>query len=94
MRHLLTADVVVALPGGVGTLGEAAGLGGGADRARRGPAGAGGRGLGRVRRAVGAGLVVDADDLALAHCVATVDDVVDAIKKALSAEKENRGPRG
>ena len=47
-----------------------------------------------VHRAVGAGLVVDPDDLALAVCVATVDDVVDAIKKALSAEKENRGPRG
>jgi uncharacterized protein (TIGR00730 family) len=95
LRHLLTADVVVALPGGIGTLSEAAIVWAAAQTE---PGAAAlvlvGTDWSDVHRAIGAGLVVDPDDLALAACVETVDDVVPAIKTALSAEKENRGARG
>ena len=95
LRHLLTADV----GGGAARRDrhpERGGdrLGRRTDRARRRALVLVGQDWSDVHRAVGAGLVVDPDDLALAVCVATVDDVVPAIKKALSAEKENRGPRG
>jgi uncharacterized protein (TIGR00730 family) len=95
LRHLLTADVVVALPGGIGTLSEAAMVWAAAqtepDAAQLVLVGDSWR---SVRDAVGAGLVVDGDDLALAHCVASVDDVVDAVRAALSGPRGNRGPRG
>jgi hypothetical protein len=95
LRHLLTADVVVALPGGIGTLSEAAMVWAAAqtepDAAQLVLVGDDWR---DVRDAVGAGLVVDADDLALARCVATVDDVVAAVRAVLSGPRDNRGPRG
>ena len=95
LRHLLTADVVVALPGGIGTLSEAAMVWAAAqtepDAAQLVLVGDDWR---AVRDAVGAGLVVDADDLALARCVATVDDVVAAVRAVVSGPRENRGPRG
>jgi uncharacterized protein (TIGR00730 family) len=95
LRHLLTADVVVALPGGIGTLSEAAMVWAAAQTE---PGAAQlvlvGDDWRSVRDAVGAGLVVDDDDLALARCVATVDDVVEAVRAALSGPRDNRGPRG
>ena len=47
-----------------------------------------------VRDAIGAGLVVDSEDLALVRCVATVDDVVDAVHQALDRPSTVRGARG
>jgi uncharacterized protein (TIGR00730 family) len=95
LRHLLTADVVVALPGGIGTLSEAAMVWAAAQTE---PGAAQlvlvGEDWRNVRDAVGAGLVVDDDDLALAHCVGTVDEVVEAVRTALSGPRDNRGPRG
>ena len=95
LRHLLTCEVVVALPGGIGTLSEAAIVWAAAQTE---PGAAAlvlvGSDWSDVHRTIGTGLVVDPDDLPLAVCVETVEDVVPAIKKALSAEKVNRGPRG
>jgi uncharacterized protein (TIGR00730 family) len=95
LRHLLTADVVVALPGGIGTLSEAAMVWAAAQTE---PGAAQlvlvGDDWREVRNAIGAGLVVDADDLALARYVATVDDVVEAVRAALSGPGDHRGPRG
>ncbi len=95
LRHLLTADVVVALPGGIGTLSEAAIVWAAAQTE---PGAASlvlvGADWSDVHRAIGAGLVVDPDDLSLAVCVETVDDVVPAIKTALAEERALRGPRG
>jgi uncharacterized protein (TIGR00730 family) len=95
LRHLLTCDVVVALPGGIGTLSEAAIVWAAAQTE---PGAASlvlvGQDWADVHAAIGAGLVVDHDDLMLADCVATVDAVVPAIKKALSLERNLRGPRG
>lgn len=95
LRHLLTADVVVALPGGIGTLSEAAIVWAAAQTEPTasvlvlvGDAWA------DVHRAVGDGLVVDPDDLALAICVRTADDVVPAIRAALAEQREIRGARG
>jgi uncharacterized protein (TIGR00730 family) len=95
LRHLLTCDAVVALPGGIGTLSEAA-IAWAAAQTEAGAASLVlvGQEWSDVHTAIGAGLVVDPDDLALAVCVDTVDDVVPALTKALAAEKTNRGPRG
>ncbi len=85
---------MVALPGGIGTLSEAAIVWAAAQTE---PGAAAlvlvGQDWADVHHAIGAGLVVDPDDLTLADCVETVDEVVPAIKRALSAEKVNRGPR-
>ena len=95
LRHLLTCDAVVALPGGIGTLSEAAIVWAAAQTE---PGAASlvlvGAEWADVHRAIGDGLVVDPDDLALAVCVATVEDVVDAIRAALAAERNLRGARG
>lgn len=95
LRHLLTCSAVVALPGGIGTLSEAAIVWAAAQTE---PGAASlvlvGDAWGDVHRAIGAGLVVDPDDLALAHCVQSVDDVVDAITSALAGSSRVRGPRG
>jgi uncharacterized protein (TIGR00730 family) len=95
LRHLLAADVVVALPGGIGTLSEAAMVWAAAqtenDAAQLLLVGDAWRG---VRDAIGAGLVVDSDDLALARCVATVDDVVGAVHQLLDRPSTVRGARG
>ena len=95
LRHLMAADAVVALPGGIGTLSEAAMVWAAAqtepDAAQLVLVGDDWR---RVRDAVGAGLVVDDADLGLARCVPTVDDVVAAIREALAGPRDNRGPRG
>ena len=95
LRHLLTCDVVVALPGGIGTLSEAAIVWAAAqtepDAAQLVLVG---DEWADVHRAVGEDLVVDPADLALARCVGGVDDVVDVVRAALSAPRANRGPRG
>jgi uncharacterized protein (TIGR00730 family) len=95
LRHLMAADVVVALPGGIGTLSEAAMVWAAAqteaDAARLVLVGDQWR---DVRDAIGEGLVVDSDDLALARCVATVDDVVAAVHQSLSRASTVRGARG
>ena len=95
LRHLMASDVVVALPGGIGTLSEAAMVWAAAqtetDAAQLLLVGAQWR---DVRDAIGAGLVVDSDDVALARCVATVDDVVDAVQHLLDRPSTVRGARG
>jgi uncharacterized protein (TIGR00730 family) len=95
LRHLMAADVVVALPGGIGTLSEASMVWAAAqteaDAAQLLLVGAEWRG---VRDAIGAGLVVDADDLELAGCVATVDEVVDAVRHLLDRPSTVRGAHG
>jgi uncharacterized protein (TIGR00730 family) len=95
LRHLMDADVVVALPGGIGTLSEAAMVWAAAqteaDAAQLLLVGDAWRG---VRDAIGAGLVVDSDDLALARCVATVDDVAGAVHELLDRPSAVRGARG
>jgi uncharacterized protein (TIGR00730 family) len=95
LRHLLAADVVVALPGGIGTLSEAA-MVWAATQTEPGATqlvlvGEAWRG---VRDAIGARLVVDEHDVALARCVESVDDVVAAIHESLHnprAEVQARG---
>jgi uncharacterized protein (TIGR00730 family) len=95
LRHLLTCSAVVALPGGIGTLSEAAIVWAAAQTE---PGAASlvlvGEAWADVHRAIGDGLVVDPDDLALAVCVDSVDDVVPAVRKALADERQSRGARG
>jgi uncharacterized protein (TIGR00730 family) len=95
IRHLLSADVVVALPGGVGTLSEAA-MVWAAAQTEEGAARLVlvGEPWARVRDVIGSELVVDAADVALARCVDSVDGVVAAIHEALASDTETRGPRG
>lgn len=95
LRHLLSADAVVALPGGIGTLSEASIVWAAAQTE---PTAAAlvlvGDAWQEVRDAIAAGLVVDQDDVALARCVATVDDVVAIVRDALSRPRTLRGARG
>lgn len=95
LRHLLAAHAVVALPGGIGTLSEAAIVWAAAQTE---PGAASlvlvGREWAGVHTAIGAGLVVDRDDLALPLCVDTVDEVVSAISTALATGRDLRGARG
>jgi len=95
LRHLMADDVVVALPGGIGTLSEAAMVWAAAqtetDAAQLVLVGTPWR---DVRNAIGAGLVVDSDDLGLARCVATVDEVVDAVHQLLDRPGIVRGAHG
>jgi uncharacterized protein (TIGR00730 family) len=95
IRHLLTADAVVALPGGIGTLSEASIVWAAAQTEPSAAAlilvGEAWRG---VRDAIGTGLVVDQDDVALARCVDEVDDVVAAVHDALALPHTVRGARG
>jgi uncharacterized protein (TIGR00730 family) len=95
LRHLLTADAVVALPGGIGTLSEASIVwaaaqteSGAAALVLVGDAWQG------VRDAIETGLVVDQADVALARCVATVDDVVAAVHDTLTQPQTLRGAHG
>jgi uncharacterized protein (TIGR00730 family) len=95
LRHLLTADAVIALPGGIGTLSEASIVwaaaqteSGAAALVLVGDAWQG------VRDAIGTGLVVDQADVALARCVATVDDVVAAVHDTLAQPQTVHGAHG
>jgi uncharacterized protein (TIGR00730 family) len=95
LRHLMAVDVVVALPGGIGTLSEAAMVWAAAQtEAEAAQLVLVGDAWRDVRDAVGTGLVVDSDDLALARCVATVDDVVDVVHQVLGGTTAVRGARG
>ena len=95
LRFLMSTDVVVALPGGIGTLSEASMVWAAAqteaDATQLILVGEAWRG---VRDAVRAGLVVDEEDVALARCVDTVDDVVAAIHDVLGRARTVRGARG
>ncbi|HEX3295286.1 MAG TPA: LOG family protein [Nocardioides sp.] len=95
LRHLLAADVVVALPGGIGTLSEAAMVWAAAqtepDATQLVLVGEAWRG---VRDAIVAGLVVDVHDVALARCVAGVDDVVAAVHESLHRPRAEVRARG
>jgi uncharacterized protein (TIGR00730 family) len=95
LRHLLAADVVVALPGGIGTLSEAAMVWAAAQT----EPGATqlvlvGEAWRAVREAIGAGLVVDEHDVALARCVEGVDDVVAAVHESLHRPRAESRARG
>jgi uncharacterized protein (TIGR00730 family) len=95
LRFLMTADVVVALPGGIGTLSEAA-IVWAAAQTEPGATqlvlvGDAWRG---VRDAVAAGLVVDQHDVDLAQCVASVDDVVAAVHEVLGRPRADGRARG
>ena len=95
LRFLLSADVVVALPGGVGTLSEAAMVWAAAqtepDAAQLLLVGDAWRG---VRDAIATGLVVDERDVAIARCVAGVDGVVPAVHEALGRPRTEARARG
>jgi uncharacterized protein (TIGR00730 family) len=95
LRFLMTVDVVVALPGGIGTLSEATMVWAAAQTEPNATqlllVGEAWRG---VRDSIGTGLVVDEDDVALARCVATVDDVVAAVDSALARRRTAREARG
>jgi hypothetical protein len=95
MAHLLRATVVVALPGGVGTLAEASGVWA-AVQTEPGSAGLVlvGERWQRLVEAFGRELVIDPADLALAHRVATVDDVVAIIQGLLQHPDEQLSARG
>jgi len=95
LRHLLTCDAVVALPGGIGTLSEAAIVWAAAQTEPGAPSLVlVGDAWADVHRAIERGLVVDPDDLALAVCVETVGAVVPVIRRALSEDRNLRGARG
>jgi uncharacterized protein (TIGR00730 family) len=95
LRYLMSTDVVVALPGGIGTLSEAAMVWAAAQTepqaARLLLVGARWH---DVRDAIESNLVVDAADLSLARCVSSVDDVVPAVREVLAAPAERRRARG
>lgn len=95
LRFLMAADVVVALPGGIGTLSEAAMVWAAAQTEPNATqlllVGEAWRG---VHAAIGAGLVVDRNDVALARCVAGVDDVVAAVYESLGRPHTEVRARG
>lgn len=95
MRHLLAATVVVALPGGVGTLAEASSVWAAVQTE---PGSAAlilvGEGWRRLRDAFGAELVIDAADLQLAHTVSTVDEVVPLVERLLADPDVTLSARG
>jgi predicted Rossmann-fold nucleotide-binding protein len=95
MRHLLQADVVVALPGGVGTLAEASAVWA-AVQTEPGSANLVlvGAGWGRLVQAFTEDLVIDAADVALAHHVPSVDDVVTMVAGLLERPDESLSARG
>ncbi|GII58295.1 DNA-binding protein [Planotetraspora thailandica] len=96
LRHLLHADAVVALPGGVGTLAEAAVVWsalqtepGAARLVLLGPR------WHALRQAFATGLVIGPDDLALAPVAADVTQAVTLIDQALaSGPAVTPAPRG
>jgi uncharacterized protein (TIGR00730 family) len=95
MGHLLRADIVVALPGGVGTLAEASGVWA-AVQTEPGSAGLVlvGPGWARLLGAFAQDLVVDPADLALAHAVADVDAVPEVIRRLLETPDAQLAARG
>lgn len=95
LRHLLGAEAVVALPGGIGTLSEASIVWAAAQTE---PSAAAlilvGDAWREVRDAIESRLVVDGHDVSLARCVAGVDDVVSAVHEALARPRSIREARG
>ncbi len=95
LAHLLAARVAVALPGGIGTLAEAAAVWAAAQTepgtARLVLVGNGWRTL---VAAFGAELVVDGRDLAIPVVVDSVEDVVPAVQQLLDTPAEPLGARG
>jgi uncharacterized protein (TIGR00730 family) len=95
LRHLLTADAVVALPGGIGTLSEASIVWAAAQtEADTASLVVVGHAWADLLETIGTGLVVDDRDLALAGWVATVDEVVPAVREALARPRPSRTARG
>lgn len=95
LRHLLAATVVVALPGGVGTLAEASSVWA-AIQTEPGSAALVlvGERWRRLVDAFGAELLIGAADLALAHTVASVDDVVPMVRELLAHPDASLQARG
>ena len=95
MAFLLATRVAIALPGGIGTLAEAAGVWAAAqtepDTPRLVLVGPGWQ---RLLESVRSELVVDEHDLAVPIRVAGVDDVVGAVRLLLAAPKTVLGARG
>lgn len=95
MAFLLATRVAVALPGGIGTLAEAAGVWAAAQTepgtARLVLVGAGWL---RLRSAFGAELVVDERDLGVPSWVTHVDEVVGAVRAILDVPPTVLGARG
>jgi uncharacterized protein (TIGR00730 family) len=95
LGHLLAADAVVALPGGIGTLSEASMVWAAAQTERDTAAlVVVGDAWADLLTAFGAGLVVDRDDLAIARWAATVDQVVPAVREALAGPERHGNARG
>jgi predicted Rossmann-fold nucleotide-binding protein len=95
LAFLLGTKVAVALPGGIGTLAEAAGVWAAAQTepgtARLVLVGPGWQ---RLLEAFRSELVVDEADLALPRWVAGVDEVVGAVEQILAAPQTVLGARG
>jgi predicted Rossmann-fold nucleotide-binding protein len=95
MALLLATDVVIALPGGIGTLAEAAAVWAAAQTEPGAAAlvllGAGWR---RLVTAFGAELVVDERDLAVPAMVDDVSAVIPAVRHLLDTPAQVLGPRG
>lgn len=95
LAFLLATQVAVALPGGIGTLAEAAGVWAAAQTEPRsarlvlvGP------GWQRLLEVFRSELVVDERDLGLPLWVASVDDVIGAVQQLLSTPQTVLGARG
>jgi uncharacterized protein (TIGR00725 family) len=95
MAFLLAASVVIALPGGIGTLAEASAVWAAAQTE---PGAARlvlvGDSWQRLMTAFGADLVVDERDLAVPAVVTDVDAVVPAVRRLLDTPAEVLGARG
>ncbi len=95
LRHLLAADVVVALPGGLGTLSEASIVWAAAQTEANTPALLlVGTVWTKLAAVFGRELVIDDSDLALAHQMHTIDDVVSAIHDLLNTPRHEGTARG
>ena len=95
IAHLLSADVAVALPGGVGTLAEASLIWAAAQTepgaARLVLVGEAWR---RLLDQLGRTFVIASDDLTIPTVADEVNDIVDAVERALAAPRQNSGARG
>jgi uncharacterized protein (TIGR00730 family) len=95
MRHLLRARIVVGLPGGVGTLAEASSVWA-AVQTEPGSASLVlvGAGWSRLLDAFARELVVDEADVALAHAVSSIHEVVPVIRRLLEHPDAQLSARG
>jgi uncharacterized protein (TIGR00730 family) len=95
LGHLLAADAVVALPGGIGTLSEAAIVWAAAQTE---PDTAAlvivGDAWAQLLTAFRVGLVIDRDDLNIPRWAASADEAIPAVREAIDGPRPERTARG